>query len=283
MIATDMSAIRDILVASRIDAEARGGAGDDRPPSACIIGYLPGCYPSVATYRSAIEHIAGSGIRIMEIGIPGAIGDLEGGVIAQALKTMPTEPEDLKRIIVQSVAIVRDAGIVPVVMAFRDTVYDVVGIEEFVNETAEAGAKLLLVPDATPEEYEDLRARCAISGIHTVPFVAATGPVPTVEPDAPFLYLQTADMPTGGDFVPTGELKQRLSSVKEHNRNVPVALGFGIRSGEDVRQALAIGADMAIVGTAMVAAINQGPVELKRYAASLTGGKRSGRMEGGKE
>jgi len=235
-----------------------------------IIGYLPGLYPDRDTYKKALEIIADSGIRVMEIGIPGAIGELEGGVIADALRSVHrTLPSPLD-VVSRASRDVRQAGLLPIVMAFRDTVFGEIGHEAFIDAVIEGGASLVLVPDAGPEEYQLLCAYGKTHGVQIVPFASAAEDITTDHSDAPLVYYQTADMQTGGDFVPGKRLRGRIKEHIDWYADVPAGVGFGIRTADDVRSVHQLGADFAIIGTAMVEAFDQGIDNFKKYLQALT-------------
>ena len=235
-----------------------------------IVGYLPGAYPTEHAFKDALDGLYDAGIRVLEIGIPGAIGDLEGGTIARALEAVEDRGLDPLDVIVSSTSAARERGFIPVVMAFRAAVFDRVGIERFVDAAAEHGATAILVPDATAEEFRLLRGHCARHDLAVVPFVPAVGDTPPIEQDAAFVYLQTADVPTGTAFEPDTYLAERVRQVRAvAPENVPVALGFGIRTPEQVRRARALGADLVIVGTGMVDALNRGIDALRDYALDV--------------
>ena len=66
--------------------------------------------------------------------------------------------------------------------------------------------------------------------------------------------------------------KERLNRVKAlaDPRNLPIALGFGISTLQDVNQAASIGADAVIIGTALVKAASSGESALSKYLNNFT-------------
>lgn len=239
--------------------------------AARIIGYLPGCYPDRPTYRRALELVYRAGIRAVEIGVPGAIGSLEGGVISDALRSVERAVPSRHDVVVNASRDVVHAGLIPIVMAFRGTVFDEIGYPTFIDSVVEGQASLILVPDAEPEEYGRLRSYAAERGVRTIPFSSATDDAGLLKENAPFVYLQTADMPTGGDFSPSKDLRVRIDTHVARYPDVPVGVGFGIRTAEDVDRVHALGADFAIIGTAMVETLSQGLDTFSRYLRELTG------------
>jgi len=242
---------------------------DRTKPERRVIGYLPACYPDDELYRMALRKLYCSGIRIMEIGIPGGIGELEGGTISKALSAVKQGGLDPETAIRTGTRLAADAGFLPIVMAFRTAVVEQVGLDFFVKIAAENGAKALLVPDLYPDEMDYLVKSADHHQMPVVQFVAATGTLPTSLPDTAFLYLQTADMPTGGVFAPDENLRGRIEALHERFPRLPVALGFGIRTPQQVTSAFEIGADLVVIGTAMVDALNRSVDDLGSYADEI--------------
>lgn len=238
-------------------------------PEQRIIGYLPSCYPQVELYSEALRRIYRSGIRVLEIGIPGGIGDLEGGTISQALMKVEKNGIDPETAISTGVGTAAEEGLLPVVMAFRATVVERLGVEPFVRLSAENGARALLVPDLEPGELVYLTETAEHFQLPVVQFVAAAGAFPQSIMNTAFFYLQTADMPTGGVFSPDENVRSRIAGMKDRFPDLPVALGFGIRTPQHVKAAFGIGADLVIIGTAMVDALNRGIEYLGVYADEI--------------
>jgi len=242
---------------------------DGTRPEQRIIGYLPSCYPQCEMYREALRTIYRSGIRILEIGIPGGIGDLEGGTISEALMTVERNGIDPETAISSGVGMAAEEGFLPVVMAFRATVVERLGVEHFVRLSAENGARALLVPDLDPDEMIHLTETAERFQLPVVQFVAAAGAFPLSTANTAFFYLQTADMPTGGVFNPDEDIRSRINDMQNRFPELPVALGFGIRTPQHVKSAFEIGADLVIIGTAMVDALNRGVEPLGVYADEI--------------
>ena len=166
-------------------------------------------------------------------------------------------------------------GLKPIAMAFRSTVYDRFGLEPFITRAVAAGARSVLVPDITDDDYAGIAAVARRHGCAVIPFIAAgqTAPAVPLSPEdphqPPFVYVQTADMPTGGRFVADDQTAARIRRMKAAQQLPPVALGFGIKTAQNVADALSMGADYAIVGTAMVDALNEGVASFRRYVTDM--------------
>lgn len=239
-----------------------------------VIGYLPGLYPEEAKFDREVEVLVNHSIAALEIGIPGRTPPMEGDTISSALGVVQRAVPDPITVLRLSMALTACDGAYPIAMAFAESVLDI-GLPRFVREAAEAGATALLVPDIPEERREELHRLAQQHGVQTVLFQGAEEPAKRLYGSEAFIYLQTADMPTGGRFRPTEELRRRIVSLREESfaegEAVPLALGFGIKGREDVEAAHRLGADIAVVGTALVEAASKGLDYFKEYVGALAG------------
>lgn len=250
-----------------------------------IVGYLPGLYPDAGSFARNLSRLVAHGIRVVEIGVSASAPPMEGDTISVALKEVAAVVPDRLELLRRSTHAAFQAGAFPIVMAFAETLKEI-GLERFVSEAAQAGAAAVLIPDVDQSGRFRLSTACAAAGIETVAFLGAehdsqhgesdtTGKAtPFLGPEA-FAYLQTADMPTGGRFTPSAELKRRIEELRTCSTSagdiVPIAVGFGLQTPNDVRAAHALGADIAIVGTAMVKAAAEGEERFQAYIETLVG------------
>ena len=240
-----------------------------------VVGYLPACYPSEEVFRRALSILAGVGIRHVEIGIPGGVGALEGGTIAGALRAVERDRPDIGGVMEEAIAAAVSYRLHPIAMAFRSTVYDLFGVGEFVKRVVRAGSRAILVPDIDDQDYRALAREAYRCDCAVVPFIPAGRAEPLIplpkeaRLQPPFVYLQTADMPTGGTFAADERIAWRIQGMKSSGKLPPIALGFGIKTAQNVTAALSMGADYAIVGTAMVDALNEGIGAFERYVTRL--------------
>ena len=137
------------------------------------------------------------------------------------------------------------------------------------------GASGLIVPDLPLEEAREVREACDARGLALVPLVA-----PTTTPERfaqigasarGFLYAVSVVGTTGERDALHERFAQVISRAKA-NTDVPVALGFGISSAEQARQAADAGADGVIVGTRLVRAARQGAEAVGEAVGELAAG-----------
>lgn len=132
------------------------------------------------------------------------------------------------------------------------------GYERFCREASAAGASSLLVPDVSLEESGALRDACEKAGLGHVELVGPlTGAKRLREiarvTDA-FLYLVAHQGVTGArdGFAGVAELVRRTAKARR-----PVCLGFGLSRPEQLREAFAAGAQIAVVGSTLAQVIGE--------------------------
>ncbi|HTR89328.1 MAG TPA: tryptophan synthase subunit alpha, partial [Solirubrobacteraceae bacterium] len=154
------------------------------------------------------------------------------------------------------------------------------GVERFADALVQHGASGLIVPDLPLEEADEVLAACDAHGLALVPLVAPTTPPERLAAIGArargFLYTVSVVGTTGERDA----LSERFAEVVARARAataVPVALGFGISTPEQARQAAAAGADGVIVGTRLVRAAGEAddpPAAVGELVAELAAGLR---------
>lgn len=236
-----------------------------------IVGYLPGLFPDPAVFRLAVRELVRNNIRIVEVGVPGGVQDMEGATIASALASVLRHGHDARSVIQEAVAIAIDEGALPIVMGFR-VVMEELGVAGFLKMSAESGAEAVLVPDAHKNEQTMIATVSKDLNLGIVSFLPASTPPGSLHQSTVIVYIQTAEVSTGGDFKPHRELTQRMKKVRHDSEGrIPVALGFGIKAVDDIRQVFHLGADIAVVGTALVEALASDLGTFSRYVQSISG------------
>jgi tryptophan synthase alpha chain len=141
------------------------------------------------------------------------------------------------------------------------------GLDHALAELARAGADAILVADLPIEEASDLEHAAHAAGLAPIFFVS-----PTTSPERVaracrssrgYLYAIGRFGVTGAGAQLGAEAQAFLQRTKRAAGNLPVAVGFGIASAADVRAATRH-ADLAIVGSALVASIHAAAPEPSR-------------------
>ncbi len=235
-----------------------------------LIGYMPALYPDCDEYKNIMTLCFNSGLRFVEVGIPVENPYLDGSIISSALLELTqkkTEPEEFLK---ESGRIVRASGMHGLVMLYNETL-EHYGTDSIMESCRKTGFETLLVPNVTPVNREILYKLSLSTGVEVVNFIGIKYSEREIEEiiqqTTGFLYLQSTDGSTGGQFTADAELKKRLLNIKKKAEpyELPVALGFGISTPDDAKLAADMGADAAIIGTAFLKAVQAGRAVFSEY------------------
>jgi tryptophan synthase alpha chain len=220
--------------------------------------------PDLPTTVDLIVALAAQGAGVIELGLPYSDPIADGPTIQASSQRALDRGVKLADVF-GVVRAVRERSDVPLVLfTYCNPIYRY-GLERFLQEAAAAGADGILMPDIPPEEAEDLRAIAARVGLDVIFLVAPTSTPERVklicEASSGFVYVVAATGVTGARAQLASDLREKLALVKRHaHRNgtpLPVAVGFGVSTPEQVAEIRAMGADGVIVGSALVERIGR--------------------------
>lgn len=146
------------------------------------------------------------------------------------------------------------------------TYYNIIlqrGVEKFAADCRESGVSGLIVADLPFEESGRLRAACMENGVDYIHIVTPNTPPGRMRMllrDASgFIYLVSNMGVTGTRRDLAEGLGGFVARARECSNGTPIAVGFGISGPEHVREVLDMGADGAIVGSAIVGLATRSP------------------------
>jgi tryptophan synthase alpha chain len=224
---------------------------------AALMPYVMGGFPTLAESLRIGEACVRAGADVIELGVPYSDPLADGPVIHAAGTRALAAGANLAGVL--EVARALSASVPVVLMCYANMVF-APGVEAFVERLARSGACGLIVPDLPQGEAPEVLAACDALGLALVPLVAPTTTperMAMIGADARgFLYTVSVVGTTGERGALADSLAQTLERAKAATA-APVALGFGIATPEQARQAADAGADGVIVGTRLVRAASE--------------------------
>lgn len=191
-----------------------------------------------------------SGADILEIGIPYTDPVCDGEVFQRACQRAlirGTTPKDVFD------GIKRLHSKTPIYLtSYYAPIYKI-GIEKFVAQAKIAGVTGLIIPDILLEEQGELRKACNKHGLSLIQFATVYSSKERlkhiIEVSTDFIYCVSLPGVTGegSDYSKLLKLLKLLKSLTDKK----IYVGFGIKSEEDVKNILGMGADGVIVGSAI--------------------------------
>jgi tryptophan synthase alpha chain len=234
-------------------AEAFAGTGK----RAALMPYLMGGYPTLEESVRIGEACVRAGADVIELGVPYADPLADGPVIHAAGTRALEAGASMAGVLEVARAL---AGSVPVVVMCYANMVMAPGAEAFVERLDRTGACGLIVPDLPLGEAPEVGKACEASGMALVGLVA-----PTTTPERMaaigkstrgFLYTVSVVGTTGERDALQARFADVVARAKA-STEAPVALGFGIGTPAQARQAADAGADGVIVGTRLVRAAGE--------------------------
>ncbi len=225
---------------------------------AALMPYLMGGFPNVETSLAIGRAYVEGGADLIELGVPFSDPLADGPVIHAAGTAALRAGARLEQVVEIGRAL---ADEVPVVLMCYVNPILARGAERFADMLLEARISGLIVPDLPLEENAELLSLCDERGLALVPLIAPTTPderLARIGAEARgFLYAVSL---TGTTGERSGLDRARLSEVLRRagaHTSVPVAVGFGIGTPEQAREAVLAGADGVIIGSRLVRAAGE--------------------------
>ena len=225
---------------------------------AAFIGYVCACDPDFDTSLEICRTLIENGVDLLELGVPFSdpLADgLTNQLAAQRALESGCKGEDVLRLVGE----IRKFSEVPIVFY---TYYNLIfsqGVEDYVSKAKDVGVDGFLTLDLPPEESKELVEVSQKFKIKNIFIIAPTTPesrIPiVVEQAGGFIYYVSREGVTGARDDLASDLDQRVSAIREHT-DLPVVVGFGISSPEQVRE-VASCSDGVVVGSALVNCISE--------------------------
>ncbi len=218
-----------------------------------LMSHLVLGYPSLDENRKVIKEMVASGVDLMELQIPFSEPIADGPMIARANQTAL----DRGFKVADGMAFIADTVKRHRIPFLIMTYYNILlayGVEAFIKEAAAIGVRGLIIPDLPPQEADQAIAWCRHYGQGNLDWIQLMTPTSSDErlariaEDAEgFVYCVARKGVTGK----TTKFDETLAGFIKRCRavtNLPLAVGFGVKSAADVAM-LADLAEIAVVGT----------------------------------
>lgn len=225
-----------------------------------LVAYLTAGDPSLAATEEIVLRTAEAGADVIELGIPFSDPVADGPTIQRASERALRAGTTLQKVI-DVVAALRKKTDVPLMLFGYFNPILQMGLAEFAQRAAAAGADGVLITDITPEESCEYRSAMRASGLDTIFLAAPTSTDERLQRIADassgFLYVISRTGVTGAKDSLPEELPAMVRRARTFTR-LPIAVGFGISVAAQVTVLGGI-ADAVVVGSSLVAEIEKAP------------------------
>jgi tryptophan synthase alpha chain len=216
-----------------------------------------------------VETYVDCGVDILELGVPGAYPSLDGPTIATSLARAAEAgvgPESAAELIAGHRRAFPDVAMVWMTYPATPTPAPLVDL------AAACGVDGVLFPGSA-SRFPAVAAQLVDRGIHFVHFLSHDSALRDLEAAARdgrgYVMLQATRGTTGTKVGALSDSTPVIATLRRLGLAAPIALGIGISTPEHARQAIGMGADGVVVGSATVEAALRGERELRAFLGSL--------------
>jgi tryptophan synthase alpha chain len=224
------------------------------------VAFLTAGDPSLDRTVAAALELEAAGVDVLELGVPFSDPLADGPVIQRSSERALGRGVTLARVLETVRRIREQSELALVLFSYLNPLLQR-GLERVAGEAARAGVDGVLVTDLPPEEAGEWIRAARAAGLETIFLAAPTSPDERLrrvaEASRGFVYAISRTGVTGERQALSDDarpLVERLRALSD----VPVALGFGISTPEQVKQASAV-ADAVVVGSALVRFLEEHP------------------------
>lgn len=224
---------------------------------AALIAYVCAGDPDAKSATQSIIKLIDAGADIVEIGMPFTDPVADGPIIqAAAIRALAGGQNTLKTLetIRQVRATHPDTPLV--LMGYYNPIY-VYGVARFMADAAQSGVDGMIICDLPPEMEHEATPSAIENNISLIRFVTPASDDARIDiildGAKSFIYLVSTVGVTGSAAPDMEHVQQRIDVLKSKS-NIPVCVGFGVRTPEQVK-ALGKIADGVIVASVLVKAM----------------------------
>ena len=229
-----------------------------------LIAYIMTGFPNEKATISVVKGLVKGGIDIIELGFPFSDPLADGPVIQNASTISLEKGTKIKKFFETVKKIRKETDVPLILMTYTNILYNK-GYEKFIKEAKNAGIDGFILPDMSIEESNEY-LKAAKNQTDTIflisPNTSAKRINQIANASSGFLYLVAVYGTTG---VKSGIKNYTIKAIKQVKKQtkgkIPVGVGFGVSTPEDVKKYIRTGADAVIVGSAFLKLIEKTPQE----------------------
>lgn len=239
-----------------------------------LIPYIMSGYPNEKFCKKIIKTIIDSGADMLEIGFPFSDPLADGITIQNAGKTSLDNNMNINKLFNLIKNIRKETKMPLIVMTYLNIVYQY-GYEEFISHAKKNGVDGLIIPDLPIEEAFEYTTLARHYGLDTIFLVAPNTSLDRIQKISQkctgFLYLISSYGTTGTKININNKLKTQIKNIKlTIGDAIPLGIGFGISTPNDVMKINSCNVDAVIVGSALLKIINENNLDHKQIQINIS-------------
>ena len=242
-----------------------------------LIAYIMTGFPNEKSTLTTVRGLVKGGVDIIELGFPFS-DPLADGPVIQNASTVSLEKGTNISSFFKIVAKIRKETDIPLILMTYTNILFNKGYSKFISDAKKVGIDGFILPDMSVEEskeYLEASKNKSDTIFLISPNTSKTRIQKIAKVSTGFLYLVAVFGTTG---VKMGIKNYTLKAIKEVKKQtkgkIPIGIGFGVSTPEDVKTYVKAGADAVIVGSAYLKLIektsqNQLEAKITSFTKSL--------------
>ncbi len=239
-----------------------------------LIAYIMAGFPNEKATLSTVRGLVKGGADIIELGFPFSDPLADGPVIQNASTISLNNGTTISKFFSLVKKIRKETDIPLILMTYTNILYHK-GYSKFITDAKNAGIDGFILPDMSIEESKEY-LKAAKNKSDTIflisPNTSKTRIQKISKVSTGFLYLVAVYGTTGVKTGIKNYTLQAIKNVKKQTKgSIPIGVGFGVSTPDDVKKYIKVGADAVIVGSAYLKLIEKTPQnKLELKIASFT-------------
>jgi tryptophan synthase alpha chain len=227
-----------------------------------LISYIMAGFPNEKATISIVRGLVKGGVDIIELGFPFSDPLADGPIIQNASTVSLQKGAKINKFFTLVKKIRKETDIPLVLMTYTNILYHK-GYSKFIKDAKNAGIDGFILPDMSIEESKEY-IHAAKNNVDTIFLISPNTTKKRIEKiskiSTGFLYLVAVYGTTG---IKTGIKNYTLKAIKDVKKQIgdkiPIGVGFGVSTPDDVKKYINAGADAVIVGSAYLKLIENTP------------------------
>ncbi len=239
-----------------------------------LISYIMLGFPNEKSTMPIIRGLIRGGVDIIELGFPFSDPLADGPVIQNASTVSLEKGTNIPKFFNVVKKIRKETDIPLVLMTYTNILYHM-GYQKFIKNAKKAGIDGFILPDMSIGESKEY-LQAAKNNTDTIFLISPNTTKTRIEKIAKastgFLYLVAVFGTTGVKTSIKNYTLKAIKNVKKQTKGkIPIGIGFGVSTPEDVKRYIKAGADAVIVGSAYLKLIEKTkPMQLESKITSFT-------------
>ncbi|MBS1268504.1 MAG: Tryptophan synthase alpha chain [Nitrosopumilus sp.] len=227
-----------------------------------LIAYIMAGFPNEKSTIATVRGLVKGGVDVIELGFPFSDPLADGPVIQNASTISLQKGTNITKFFSLVRKIRKETDIPLVLMTYTNILYNK-GYSKFIAESKRTGIDGFILPDMSIEESNKY-LQAAKNKADTIFLISPNTSKKRIDKiskaTSGFLYLVAVYGTTG---VKTGIKSYTINAIKNVKKQtkgkIPIGVGFGVSTPEDVKKYIKAGADAVIVGSAYLKLIEKTP------------------------